>query len=131
MPDAQPHTAFLDELDRKLLDTINERIAKLEPIVSEYNELVRRRRILEQRRGLNRTSEKVVNLLAEYPEGLTAPQMGEILDMHASTVRSTCSDLVAKNMLTRFRPGLYGYVTTPFAKATTDDNEVDDANSAA
>lgn len=113
MTEIQAHTVFIDALDRATLEKINERISVLEPIVAEYRELRRRRTQLETRYGLNRTSEKMLTLLADYPEGLTTKKMADILELQTSTVRSTASDLVKRGLLVRLTPGLFGYATSP------------------
>jgi len=110
MTDKQPHTPFLDTLDRKTLDAIEERLAKLLPLVQEYRELQRRRQTIESRYGLNRTSERVISVLAEYPEGLSSKQLSEMIDRPSPVIRSTLTDLVRKGNVARLARGLYGYV---------------------
>ena len=109
MTEAQAHSQFLDSLDRKTLEKINERISVLEPLVAEHRELCRRRKQLETRYGLNRTSELILNLLADYPEGLTPAQIAKMVEREGSTIRSTLSDLHASGKLIRPSPGTYGY----------------------
>lgn len=111
MTERQPQTEFLSNLDRQTLDAISARIEKLSPLVAEYNELCRRRRILETRYGLNRTSERLIALLSEYPEGLDTKAMAKMLDRTAGQVRSTASDLVKSGHLVRAAPGVYTLAT--------------------
>lgn len=110
MTDKQPHTPFLTTLDRQMLDMLNERITRLEPLVEEWRELCRRRQQIETKYGLNRTSEKILSLLIDYPEGLEIKQIAEIMDKTTNAVRATVHDLIKKGKLTKLTPRLIGLV---------------------
>ena len=108
----QARTEFLDNLDRQTLEAINQRIEKLAPLVAEHGELCRRRRALETKHGINRTSERIVNLLAEYPQGLSSRDISRMLDREPGAIRSSCADLVNSGLLVRISPGVFGMATS-------------------
>lgn len=81
MTNARPNTKFLDNLDEATLRQVCSRLDALEPYIAEHRDLVKRRRALEIRLGKISKSDRVRQLLAHHPNGLTRAVIGDKLDI--------------------------------------------------
>lgn len=102
-----PDTAFLRKLDEQNLQVVTDRIKVLEPLVGEYKECIARQRFLERRLGVTSRAQRLRDLLAEHPRGLTRAAIGEALGMESNALSGVIGELKKRGQITSPRHGFY------------------------
>jgi hypothetical protein len=69
--------------------------------------------------NLSDRSAEIVRMVVEHPEGVTAQQVAEALDMPLAEARVYLSRQVSADRITRLERGVYGPVVSPGARAHT------------
>lgn len=107
MTEPVARTQFLIKLDEATLRQVCARLEILEPFVHEYKELTKRRHTLETRLGKISRAERVRQLLADHPKGLSRTVIKEELDLAENSLSGVLGELKSQGQIYQPAKGIY------------------------